>query len=218
MGDPRDEDKDKETPPQVTPPPISVTSSISREEHLASLDTLKFSMRLEMKAMFEEYLGKKSPRPTNPNTTPSVDLPLAKVKPSNHGSPSIENNSALPKENDGPTKGAFIPSPNTYSILPVHYPMTHINNMGSPPKLDSHNFIKWQGLMKPHISSSYTHLWRVIQNGFAPHDPLNLTEREEVDEQLNATTKHLIQQVVSDTHVAHINNLSTAKEVWDYLI
>jgi hypothetical protein len=71
--------------------------------------------------------------------------------------------------------------------------------------------------MKSHISGSSTHLWRVIQNGFAPHDPLNLTKRGEVAEQLNATAKHLIQQAMSDTHVAHINNLSTAKEVWDYL-
>jgi hypothetical protein len=67
--------------------------------------------------------------------------------------------------------------------------------------------------MKSHISSSYTHLWRVIQNGFAPHDPLNLTRREEVDEQLNAIAKHHLQQAVPDTHAAHINNLSTAKEV-----
>jgi hypothetical protein len=44
-----------------------------------------------------------------------------------------------------------------------------------------------------------------------------LTRREEVDEQLNAIAKHLLQQDVPDTHVAHINNLSTAKEVWDYL-
>jgi hypothetical protein len=40
---------------------------------------------------------------------------------------------------------------------------------------------------------------------------------EEVDEQLNATAKHLLQQAVPDTHAAHINNFSTAKEVWDYL-
>jgi hypothetical protein len=174
-------------------------------------------MRLEMKAMFEEYLGKKSPELTDPNTTPSVDLPLAKVKPSNNGSPSTENNGALPKENDGLAKGASIPPPNTYSTLQVHYPMPHINYMGSPPKLDTRNFIKRQGLMKYHISNSSTHLWRVIQNGFAPHDLLNLTGREEVDEQLNATAKHLLQQAMPDTHAAHINNLSTAKEVWDYL-
>jgi hypothetical protein len=93
--------------------------------------------------------------------------------------------------------------------------MPHINNMGSPPKLDSHNFIKWQGLMKSQISSSSTHLWRVIQNGFAPHDPLNLSGREEVDEQYHRQSSHPTSRV--DTHATHINNLSTAKEVWDYL-
>jgi hypothetical protein len=44
-----------------------------------------------------------------------------------------------------------------------------------------------------------------------------LTGREEVDEQLNATAKHFLQQAMPDTHAAHINNLSTAKVVWDYL-
>jgi hypothetical protein len=150
MGETMDEDKGKETPPEDTPPSIS-SSSISREEHLASLDTMQSSMRLEMKAMFEEYFGKKPSRPTNPNTTPNVDLSLAKVKPPNNGSTSAENKGAPPKENDGPAKGAFIPPPNTYSPPPVHYPMPHINNMGSPPKLDSHNFIKWQGLIKSHL-------------------------------------------------------------------
>jgi hypothetical protein len=174
MSNTSDEDKGKETPPGDTPPPIS-SSSISREEHLASLDTFQTSMRLEMKAMFEEYFGKKSPGLTDPNTTPNMDLSLAKVKPPNNGSTSTKNKGAPPMENDGPAKGASIPPPNTYSSSPVHYPMPHINNMGSPPKLDSCNFIKWQELMKSHISSSSTHLWRVIQNGFAPHDPLNLT-------------------------------------------
>jgi hypothetical protein len=156
MGDTMDEDKGKETPPGDTPPSI-YSPSISREEHMAYLDTFQAFMRLEMKATFEEYLGKKSPGLTDPNTTPSVDLSLAKVKPPNNGSTSVENKGAPPKENDGPAKGASIPPPNTYSSPPVHYPMPHINNMGSPPKLDSRNFIKWQGLMKSHISNSSTH-------------------------------------------------------------
>jgi hypothetical protein len=109
MGDTMDEDKGKETPHGETPPSISPSPSISQEEHLESLDTFQASMRLEMKAMFEEYLGKKSPKPTDPNTTPCVDLSLAKVKPPNNGSTSAENKGAPPKENDGPAKGAFIP-------------------------------------------------------------------------------------------------------------
>jgi hypothetical protein len=89
-----------------------------------------------------------------------------KVKPSNNGTPSAKNIGTLPKEKDGTARGASIPPPNTYSTPPVHYPMPHIKNMGSPPKLDSRNFIKWQGLMKSHISSSSTHLWRVIKMAF----------------------------------------------------
>jgi hypothetical protein len=108
MGDTMNEDKDKETPPGDTPPSIP-SSSISREEHLASLDTFQTSMRLEMKAMFEEYFGKKSLGLTDPNTTPNLDLSLAKVKPPNNGSTSAENKGAPPKENDGPAKGASIP-------------------------------------------------------------------------------------------------------------
>jgi hypothetical protein len=56
MGDTMDGDKGKETPPGDTPPSIS-SPSISHEEHMASLDTFQTSMRMEMKAMFEEYFG-----------------------------------------------------------------------------------------------------------------------------------------------------------------
>jgi hypothetical protein len=117
MGDTMDEDKSKETPPGDTPPCIS-SPSISCEEHMVSLDTFQASMRLEMKAMFEEYLGKKSPGLTDPSTTPSVDLSLAKVKPPNNGSTSTENKGAPPKENDCPAKGVSIP-PQT--LTPLHW-------------------------------------------------------------------------------------------------
>jgi hypothetical protein len=48
-------------------------------------------------------------------------------------------------------------------------------------------------------------LWRIIQVGFSPHDPYNLIAREEVEEHLNATAKHLNQQAMPDTHSTHIN-------------
>jgi hypothetical protein len=74
----RYEDKDKGIP-QDSPPTILVNSLVSREEHLVPLDTLKSSMRSEMAAMFEQYLGKKSPKPTNPSTTPRVDLTMTEL-------------------------------------------------------------------------------------------------------------------------------------------
>jgi hypothetical protein len=44
-----------------------------------------------------------------------------------------------------------------------------------------------------------------------------LIAREEVKEQHNATTKHLIQQAMPHTRSAHIITLDTAKDVCDYL-
>jgi hypothetical protein len=76
---------------QVTAPTILTNSPVSREEHLASLDSLKSSMRLEIAAMFEQYLGKKPSGATDQSTAPSVDLTMAEVKPSNNGSTSAEN-------------------------------------------------------------------------------------------------------------------------------
>jgi hypothetical protein len=86
---------------------------------------------------------------------------MMEVKPSNNGSTPVENIGAIPNENGEARRGASIPPPDKYSTPPVHYPMSHINNVGSPPKLDSRNFTKWQGPMKSHISSSSTHMWRV---------------------------------------------------------
>jgi hypothetical protein len=47
-------------------------------------------MILEMAAMFEQYHGKKSSMPTNPSTTPPVDLSMVEVKPSNNGSTPVK--------------------------------------------------------------------------------------------------------------------------------
>jgi hypothetical protein len=95
--------------------------------------------------------------------------------------------------------------------------MIHINSHGPPPKLDKSNFVNWQTLMKSHICSASTQLWRSVKLGFHPREPNNLTSREEVEEQLNAIALHIIQQAVPDTYMAHILTFSTAKEAWDHL-
>jgi hypothetical protein len=95
--------------------------------------------------------------------------------------------------------------------------MPHINSHGPPPKLDKSNFVNWQSLMKSNICSASTQLWRSIKLGFHPREPNKLTSREEVEEQLNATALHIIQQAVLDAYMAHIHTLSTAKEAWDHL-
>ena len=72
--------------------------------------------------------------------------------------------------------------------------------------------------MESHVCSSSVQLWRVIKNGFNPHDPNNLTPSEVVDEQLNATAKHMLQKAMTKESVDHIWSFKTAKEAWDYLV
>ena len=68
--------------------------------------------------------------------------------------------------------------------------------------------------MKSHICSSSTQLWKIIRVGFNPN---NLTPREEVDEQLNTTALHIIQQSLTKEYMAHIRKYDTAKQAWDHL-
>ena len=77
--------------------------------------------------------------------------------------------------------------PPTYSPdPPVSHP--HINNIGVPPKIDaSSSFSQWQYLMRTFLRSSCNELWRIVQKGFKPFDPDNLTRREVVDAQLDST-------------------------------
>jgi hypothetical protein len=88
----------------------------------------------------------------------------------------------------GDGKGEF---PHWYSPdLPIPHP--HINNRGDPPKLDALNFGQWQYQMISHMRSSCIELWRIVEEGFKAVDPNNLTRREVVDSQLNATALHMI--------------------------
>ena len=57
----------------------------------------------------------------------------------------------------------------------------HIINLGPPPKLVKNDFANWVFRIKAHLNHSKTQLWRIINLGYYPHDPRNLTPREEVD-------------------------------------
>jgi hypothetical protein len=104
-----------------------------------------------------------------------------------------------------------VPPPSDYS---VNFPilMAHIVSQGAPPLLDSTSFENWQFLMHSHVHSSSTELWCIIEEGFTPSDPSNLSIREVVDDHLNATALHMINMVMSPKDRAHIRTLKTAKE------
>ena len=65
--------------------------------------------------------------------------------------------------------------------------------------------------MRSYVCSSSNELWRVIENGYTPVFPYNLTRIEVVDAQLNATALHMIQEAAGDKDLPHIQHLRTAK-------
>ena len=71
--------------------------------------------------------------------------------------------------------------------------------------------------MKSHVCSSSIELWRIIEEGLHIGDHTNLTRREVVDSQLNATALHMIQLGVGPKDMPHIEHFNTAKEAWDAL-
>ncbi|KAK1615927.1 hypothetical protein QYE76_021444 [Lolium multiflorum] len=109
-----------------------------------------------------------------------------------------------------------VPPPSDYTIN-VPIPMPHILSHGSPPLLESNNFENWQFLMRSHVRSASTELWRIIEEGYSPRDPKSLTRREVVDDQLNATAINMIHMAITPKDRAHIRSLKTAKEAWDKL-
>ena len=140
--------------------------------------------------------------------------------PSTLGSPSPEDKED--KEGDGesqtespppkwpaPKKGKdgkeeFHEVPHWYSPNPP-IPHPHINHRGDPPKiLATSSFSQWKYLMKSHLNSSCIELWRIIEVGYKVIDPLNLTRREVVDCQLDATALHMLQQAVGEKDMPHI--------------
>ena len=111
-----------------------------------------------------------------------------------------------------------------YHAIPPIYtpdpliPHPHINNIGVPPKIDAtSSFSQWQYLMRTYLRISCNELWRIVQKGFKPFDPDNLTRREVVDAQLDSTTFLILQQAVGLKGLTHIQKFSTTKETWDAL-
>ena len=82
--------------------------------------------------------------------------------------------------------------------------------LGIPP-LTPNAFAKWKLDMESHIRSASTQLWVVILNGFNPEDPLSLTPREVVDDQLNASACHMLRKAVFLEYKDSIALLKTTK-------
>ena len=108
--------------------------------------------------------------------------------------------------------------------LPASYPtqsppiQPHVNNQSRPPpKLDNTRYFSWKKSMESYFRSCSVHLWRVVLQGNNPVDPSNLTRQEEIDEQLEANTKFILESAMSANDEDIVRNLKTAKEAWVHL-
>ena len=145
-------------------------TSVSREEFNVALDTLKTSMTAEVKSMFNDFLeGLKL------STAPmKVGDPTNKVADANSDKGGASSDKIpLPSGRSGNSIFAHVEQPLTYVGL---VPSTHLNHVGPPPKIvKNEDFDSWVYRFKRHLNHVNTNLWRIIEEGFYPHDPSNST-------------------------------------------
>ena len=66
--------------------------------------------------------------------------------------------------------------------------------------------------MESYFRSLSVHLWRVVLQGYNPVDPNNLTRQKEIDEQLDANAKFILESAMSANDEDIGWNLKTTKE------
>ena len=172
----------------TTPPPVIESPPITREEHNDSVVLMR-SVMDEVRQLRLEVIAMRAQSTNSPNA-PNVSTQNASI--------GIEENSS---QGTTPILGRnpqFAP-PSSYAN-PTHVQHPHINPVGNPPIIDASNFANWQFLMKSHLMSACTHLWRVIVNGYHPVNPNNLTVQEEIDQQLNATAVNSILKAMTQEY------------------
>ena len=102
---------------------------------------------------------------------------------------------------NGSGEYARVPFPNSPD-LPIAHPPIHLR--GAPPSLNASSFTNWQTSMRSYINSASISLWKIIETGYKAVDPMDLTRREEVDCQLNATILDLIRVAVGEKDLHNI--------------
>ena len=94
-----------------------------------------------------------------------------------------------------------------------------MNHAGPPPKYEKReDFDSWVYRFKRHLKHVNTNLWRIIEEGFYPHDPSNFTPREVVDNQFNESALFIIQDAIPLEDIAHLRPFTVAKEAWHHVV
>ena len=98
-------------------------------------------------------------------------------------------------------------------------PSTHLNHAGPPPKIvKNEDFDSWLYRFKCHLNHVNTNLWRIIEEGFYPHDRSNFTPREAADNQFNENALFIIQDAIPPEDLAHLRPFTMAKDAWLHVV
>ena len=197
--------------------PISSTgdggTSISREEFNVALETLKTSMTTEVESMFTKFLE-------------GLKLSTAPLK---VGDPANKVSDAIPDKGEASSEKAPSSSGKNGTGIFAHVepplvyggpvPSTHLNHAGPPPKIvKNEDFDSWVYRFKRHLNHVNTNLWRIIEEGFYPHDPSNFTPREAADNQFNENALFIIQEAIPPEDLPHLRPYSLAKDAWRHVV
>ena len=142
---------------------------VSREEFNVALETLKTSMTTEVESMFTKFLE-------------GLKLSTAPLK---VGDPADKVTDAIPDKGEASSEKAPSSSGKNGTGIFAHVepplvyggpvPSTHLNHAGPPPKIvKNEDFDSWVYRFKRHLNHVNTNLWRIIEEGFYPHDPKQL--------------------------------------------
>ena len=174
-------------------------NSISREEFNVALDTLKTSMTTEVESMFTKFLE-------------GLKVSTAPLK---VGDPANKVSDAIPDKGEASSEKAPCSSGKNGTDIFAHVepplvyggplPSTHLNHAGPPPKIvKNEDFGSWVYRFKRHLNHVNTNLWRIIEEGFYPHDPSNFTPREAADNQFNENALFIIQDAILPEDLPHL--------------
>ena len=130
---------------------------------------------------------------------------LPKTKPSSKKNENSGTSSAPPPPGANPFNYMYNNAPN------VQHP--HVNNLGAPPLVDRTRFTNWKASMKSYVCSSSMQIWRIIEMGYSPKDPKNLSSSDLIDQQLNAHAMHMLERAMANEGVEQIGRASCRERV-----
>ena len=175
---------------------------VSCEEFKVALDTLKTSMTAEVKGMLKNFL----------DGLKLSTAPLEVVDPTNKVTDANSDKGEATSEKVPLSSGKSGNDIFAHVEPPINYggaiPSTHLNHAGSPPKIvKNEDFDAWVYRFKRHLNHVNTNLWRIIEQGFYPHEPSNFTPREAVDHQFNENAPSS-SKMQFHPKILHISDLS----------